>query len=103
MSALGTTIAAEDLALAGITGDLSTALLGLTWTEAKAKLSAIIGLSAGNETLIRGGTVSVVIGTRTVTVTMEQLQKGLAAVRAGLSAASSTGGITSLPVEWTDA
>jgi hypothetical protein len=103
MAALGSTIAAEDLALAGITGDLSTALLGLTWSEAKAKLSAVIGLSAGNETLIRGGTVTVTIGTRTVNVTMEQLTKGLAAMRAGLSAASSTGGITALPIEWTDA
>lgn len=100
MSALGSLISSEDLALAGITGDLATALTGLLWTEAKAKLSALIGLCAGNETLIRGGVTSVTIGNRTVSVNLEQLRKGLEAVRIGLAYVARTGGITAIPVEW---
>ena len=103
MAALGTTISAEDLALAGITGDLAAAITGLTWVEAKAKLSAVIALAAGNETLVRGGVTTISLNARTLSVNLEQLRKGLEAVRVGLSYAASTGGITALPIEWSDA
>lgn len=100
MAALGPTISTEDLALAGIKGDLAAALLGLTWSEAKAKLSAIIGLSAGNEAFRRGAVASYTMNGRTVTASLDQLKAALVVVRTGLTYASRTGGITAIPVEW---
>lgn len=100
MTVLGSLISTEDVALAGMTGDLATALIGLTWSEAKAKLSAIIALSAGNEALRRGAIASYTMNGRSVNVSMDQLKQALAVVRAGLAYASRTGGISSLPVEF---
>lgn len=88
MAALGSTISAEDLALAGITGDLAAALLNLTWSEAKAKLSAIIGLCAGNEAFRRGAVASYTINGRTVASSLDQLKAALDVVRHGLRYAS---------------
>lgn len=102
MAAIGTTVTAEDLTLAGITGDLSTALLGLTWLEAKNKLSVVLGLAAGNEGLIRGGVTSLTINGRTVSVNLEQINAALKAVRVALQYASSTGGIIELPMEFAE-
>jgi hypothetical protein len=100
MAALGATITAEDLSLAGMTGDLANALAGLTWVEAKAKLSAIIALAAGNEAIQRGAITSYTVAGRTITATLAQLKQALEVVRAGLAYASRTGGISAMPVEW---
>lgn len=100
MAALGPTITAEDLTLAGITGTLNTALLGLTWTEAKAKLSAIIGLTAGNEAIQRGAVATYTVNGRSVTASLQQIKTALEAVRSALANAEPTGGLTFLPVEF---
>lgn len=100
MAALGPTISGEDLTLAGIDGDLAAALINLTWSEAKAKLSAVIGLSAGNEAFRRGAVASYTMNGRTVTASLDQLKAALSVVRTGLAYASRTGGISALPVEF---
>jgi hypothetical protein len=94
MAALGLVIAAEDLSLAGITGDLSAALVGLTWTEAHAKLHAVLGLAAGNAALRNGGRASYAINGRSTTFDLEQLRTALAVISQGLRAASTPGGMT---------
>lgn len=100
MAALGSTISREDLALAGMKGDLAAALLGLTWSDAKAKLSAILALTAGNEALKRGAVTSYTVNGRTVTASLDQLKAALELVRQGLAYASRTGGIQSIPFEF---
>jgi hypothetical protein len=100
MAALSSTIQAEDLALAGVTGSLAAALLGLTWIEAKAKLSVILGLAAGNEALSRGAVVSYTINGRTVSASMAMIEGALKAIRTALSFATPTGGISAMPVEF---
>jgi hypothetical protein len=100
MTILGPTISAEDLSLAGTASDLAVALQGLTWGEAKAKLSAVIALSAGNEALQRGAIASYTMNGRSVTANLSQLKQALDVVRAGLAYVGRTGGITALPVEF---
>lgn len=88
MSAIGTLVDAETLALAGITGDMAAALVGLTWREAKEKLSVVLGLAAGNQGLRRGGTTGYTINGRSVNISIEELTKTINAVRTALAYAS---------------
>lgn len=100
MAAIGSTITSEDLTLAGVQGDLAVALAGLTWAEARAKLTVVLALAAGNEGLRQGGVASYTFGGRTVQTSLAQFETAMRAVKVGLEAASSTGGIIPLPLEW---
>lgn len=100
MAALGATVTVEDLNLAGVESEIAKAIVGLTWVEAKAKLSAIVGLAAGNEALVRGAVSSFTVNGRSVTASLSQLKQALETVRVALAYASSTGGISSMPIEW---
>jgi len=102
MTVLGLTISSEDLSLAGMNGDLANALLGLTWTEAKSKLSAIIALTAGNEALQRGAIASYTMNGRSVTANLAQLKQALDVVRAGFAYVGRTGGISIIPMEFAE-
>jgi hypothetical protein len=99
MAALGTTISAQELALAGITGALSTALLGLTWLEAKELLTVVLVLSGANSSLDRAGVQSYSINGKQITASMQQLKDALAMVNAGLSMLGSGGGPIMMAVD----
>jgi hypothetical protein len=99
MAALGTTISAEDLALAGVSTALSAALLGLTWLQAKEKLTVVLVLSGANSSLDRAGVQSYAINGKNVTASMQQLKDALAMVNAGLSIIGTGGGPIMMAVD----
>jgi hypothetical protein len=92
MAAIGATVSAEDLSLAGITGDMATALVGLTWSEARTKLAVIVSLVSANTAISRDGVQSYSINGKTVTASIQQLKDALAVVNAGLSLVGNGGG-----------
>jgi len=102
MAALGTTVTTEILTLAGVSAGLAAAILGLTWVEASDLLGAILDLKGIGESVARGALTSYGINGRTVTTSLDNIEKAHQACLRLARRSAKSGGITALPIEWTD-
>ena len=103
MSSLSDVISSEALALSGASAEIVAALTGKTWEEAKALIEDTIDIYGFDMAMSRGDVVTYALNGRTLTSNLEQFYRVAEAIDKRLKRRARTGGISILPVEFSDA